>query len=679
MIWLYPQFLWALLALAIPVAIHLFNFRRYKKIIFPNLRFLTQINQQTKSGNQLKKYLILASRLLALIFLVFAFAQPVLLHNDKRPESGKAAISIIIDNSYSMNLNGEEGQLLEAAKNRARAIVNASSNSDEFNIITSDLNPALLHFHGKQSTLDNIDKIKIASASHPLKDLLDVQARQLKDKSGNKLSYCISDFQNKNSVITKNPLDSTIRQTWIKLNPAEASNISIDTCYLESPILQTGQTITLVAKVSNYTSKEVEGLTVELLIDDKPKGIAVFNIPSFGSEIQKINFTLETGGNHSAKLKLPGDNIPLDDELFFSLRMNQKYNVISIGKSDEKYVNAVFSDNTGFGFKAMESGSVNYGSFKSSDLIVLQGADNIQSGLISELKNFIKNGGTVMAFPSKDAIPSGGLGSFSQAFGFVYDQEPTTANLKVNRLDLEHPVFNHIFEKQPKNPDLPLVSKYYKLKINGGAGLMKLADGSSFLHDLPLGKGHLIVCASALDRDWTNFQSHALFLPVLMKSAMLGNYRTALYQSCGESNGIATGLPYENETGIRLISGQNIFVPEVMNRDGEMVLNTNGEISSPGQYELRNKTSDSVLSYLSFNINRNESDTRVIEENEFEKLSSNFGINTFEGSAEKLSAEFSKTRKGVSLWKWCIIFVLIFLMIEILLIRFFRNNAKLPA
>ncbi|MBL0031994.1 MAG: BatA domain-containing protein [Bacteroidetes bacterium] len=73
---IYPEFLFALSVLAIPIIIHLFNFRRFKKIYFTNVRFLKEIKQDTQSKSKLKHLLVLLSRLLALTFLVLAFAQP---------------------------------------------------------------------------------------------------------------------------------------------------------------------------------------------------------------------------------------------------------------------------------------------------------------------------------------------------------------------------------------------------------------------------------------------------------------------------------------------------------------------------------------------------------------------------------------------------------------------------
>src|SRR6478735_11554324 len=101
MSFLYPTFLWALAALSIPVIIHLFNFRKTTRIYFSNTRFLRQVKEETTQKRRLKQYLVLASRLLFLFFLVMAFAQPFL---PAKEEMGQQQIiCIYVDNSYSMS------------------------------------------------------------------------------------------------------------------------------------------------------------------------------------------------------------------------------------------------------------------------------------------------------------------------------------------------------------------------------------------------------------------------------------------------------------------------------------------------------------------------------------------------------------------------------------------------
>ncbi|MCD4726652.1 MAG: BatA domain-containing protein, partial [Pirellulales bacterium] len=71
-----PSILYALFAVSIPVIIHLFNFRKYKKVYFTNVRFIKEIKQQTKKRSQLKHLIVLLLRILAIIALVMAFACP---------------------------------------------------------------------------------------------------------------------------------------------------------------------------------------------------------------------------------------------------------------------------------------------------------------------------------------------------------------------------------------------------------------------------------------------------------------------------------------------------------------------------------------------------------------------------------------------------------------------------
>lgn len=677
MTWLYPSFLWALFALSIPVIVHLFNFRRYKRIVFTNLKFLSQINQQTKSGNQLKKYLILASRLLALTFLVFAFAQPLKTNKDTPFSTGKNLVSILLDNSFSMNRSGAEGPLLEAAKNRARAIISASKNNDEFQIITADLNATFMHTVNKQTALETIDKIKISSGAKPMNQLMEVQQRLLAKSSSGKRTFVISDFQKNDLPMVSEP-DTNTSQTWIQIPGENTGNICIDTCYLTSPILQAGESVTLAVQVSNYSETEVQGLTIELNIDNQPKGIATFDIKPFGKTTQTINFIIDNGGEHQCILQHSGDNLSIDDKLYFSINLKTDLPVLNIFNQKERYINAVFNETKGFTYTGVSSANVQYNGFSKAALICIEGNTNLSNGLSNELKNYVAKGGNLFIFP-QGGLPSGGIQTLAGSLGFTVSEQPVLFNNKVSFIDIEHHLFRHIFEKIPKNPDLPMVQQYYSISSPQGQSVMRLSNGQPFLMHFKNNKGNVYICASPLDNSYTNFQNHAFFVPLLMKAALLSGSQNALYYQCGQTSNIPIITISNPEKGITLKNVSASFFTEVININGEMFLNTNGEIEQPGWYNATMNNTDSSLFNLSFNMNRKESDTRTFSPDDLEKKAALNGATLFTGSAEQLGAEYATAVKGTPLWKWCIIFVLIFLMIEILLIRFFKTNAKLSA
>src|SRR6201996_4717554 len=193
---LYPAFFFALLSLAIPVLVHLFNFRRYQKVYFSNVQFLKQINEQQSSRRNLKERLILAARLLALIFLVLAFTRPYISNQNPQNVGAQHVVSIFVDNSYSMETLNSEGSLLDEAKLRAKEIASAYSINDRFQLLTQD-------FEGKHQRLlsrdefdDAVDAVKISPQSRSLQQIVSRQQSLLNMSRGKLRSvYIISDFQ----------------------------------------------------------------------------------------------------------------------------------------------------------------------------------------------------------------------------------------------------------------------------------------------------------------------------------------------------------------------------------------------------------------------------------------------------------------------------------------------------
>src|SRR5450631_1628843 len=108
----YPAFLFALSAIAIPIIIHLFNFRKFKTVYFSNVRFLKEVKEETQAKSKLKNLLVLIARILAIVFLVFAFAQPFIPSANKKVIVGDKTVSIFIDNSFSMDAVNKNGTLL---------------------------------------------------------------------------------------------------------------------------------------------------------------------------------------------------------------------------------------------------------------------------------------------------------------------------------------------------------------------------------------------------------------------------------------------------------------------------------------------------------------------------------------------------------------------------------------
>lgn len=171
----YPEFLWALFALAIPIIIHLFNFRKYKTLYFSSLQFIKHVDQQTRSTQKLKHLLVLALRLLVYTFIIFAFSQPYIPANEGSETAGKPVLAIYIDNSYSMTAKGTEGELLSEAREMSRKMINSATLETRILLTTNAMSGIEQRLLTKVDALDYLDKIEPSALVRSLDDVLNWQ------------------------------------------------------------------------------------------------------------------------------------------------------------------------------------------------------------------------------------------------------------------------------------------------------------------------------------------------------------------------------------------------------------------------------------------------------------------------------------------------------------------------
>ena len=214
MSFLFPEFLWAFLVLLIPIIIHLFNFKKYKTLYFSSLNFIKHVDQKTRSTQQLKHILVLLSRVLAFSFLVLAFAQPFFDDGVGSKNSKNTIVCIYIDNSFSMQARGAEGELISEARQKAQEIIEKSSLDTKFVIGTNAMSGREQHILNKVDALEKIDGITFSPLPKPINQIVNWQSEVLSDVSeelGSDVTinyFLFSDFQKNNA--TKNINETAI-------------------------------------------------------------------------------------------------------------------------------------------------------------------------------------------------------------------------------------------------------------------------------------------------------------------------------------------------------------------------------------------------------------------------------------------------------------------------------------
>lgn len=673
MSWLYPLFFAALASIAIPIVIHLFNFRRFKRIYFTNVALLQEVQQETRSRRNLKHILVLMARIFAIVFIVLAFVQPFIPATSGAARQGVSAVSVYVDNSFSMSSVGNEGELFQAAKNKARDIANAYSSTDLFQLLTADFEGKHQRLVNREEFLRMIDELQVSPASRKLSEIIARQKEALnKDPMANKTAYVLSDFQQNMVDVEGINADTTILTELVKLEGNPKANLSVDSAWLLTPYVQANQTAQLMVRVKNF-GDEQENIPLTLKINNVQKGLANFSIGKNETKDIELSFTATTSGWQNAELAVMDDPITFDNKLFFAFEVKQEINILAISpEGPSKFIGAVYGKIDAY-YKLTEVSDkqLDYSSFSKYTLIVLNGVKTVSSGLSAELGKFVTAGGSLVVFPVADKAVDKSVNDFLGSIGASPLQAYMEANQRVEGLTVAHPLFRHIFEKTGDNMDKPVLQKYFVTQASAGEPIMRLQSGQSFLTHYTNAAGHVYLFNSPLNGEWNNFATHALFVPIMLNMALNSVQSPDLFYTIGNGQLVRLNLAAGKDQVYKLKLDKAELIPQMVVKDNKLNLAAGPELKQPGNYALESGGQD-VGVRVAFNYNRNESANTYFTEKELEEQIKIQGIKVLKNTPKGIQAAIVEADKGVQLWRYCIMMGLFFLLCEVLLLRFLK-------
>lgn len=689
MSFLFPGFLLALAALSIPVLIHLFNFRKFKKVWFTNVRFLREVKMDTQSRSRLKHLLVLACRILAVTFVVLAFARPFIPAANSTTHAARKIISVYVDNSFSMESIGTNGQLLDEAKRKAHEIAGAYSAGDRFQLLTNDFEVRHQRLVNKEEFENMVDEVKSSAAVRKTSEVIarmkDVRQSEEKNADVSHIICLLSDFQKTTSDFSELHTDSTENIYLVPIASQKQSNVYIDTCYFASPYVQINTPATLHVRIRNTSQDDVQNIPVKFTVNGVQKSLASVDVPSRGTVVDTLNFTATTGGWQQAEVSITDYPVTFDDKYFLSFFISDRLNILEVnGAEPNRYLDALFGHDSYFAFDQAAENRVDYSSLGNYQLIILNELKSPSSGLAQELSRFLAKGGSVIVFPHADADITA-YNNFFNALNAPSLSQSVAVDEHIASLETGSILFRDVFENKSggKNEimDLPVVKKYFPLssRINEEV-ILRLENRASILSQINSGKGKLFLSAVPLNVDFSGLPVHALFVPLMHRIALLSSGIQPVNAIIGhdqqaEINSASTTGTVGGERVYHLINKPESVdvIAEEKVLGGKPYVSFPNQISKAGNYELHE--GDKLVSVISFNYNRAESDLTSMSSSELESVIATKGlsnITAMKTSNENLSVMMQRSSEGVHLWKWCIILALFFLAAEILLIRFFR-------
>ncbi len=663
MSFLYPLFLVAGLSLAIPVLIHLFNLRRYKTVFFSNTRFLKNIQLNSRRQSEVRYKWLLAARLLFLLFLILAFAQPFFSRNKK--DTGNKLKVIYIDNSYSMSLKKGARNLLETAKDAATKQVREAIPGTRFLLLSNDKPPSYQPLPADK-VLTEINSLDVSPNSKTLNQTLAMVQSILENEAAAGADvYYYSDMQS--SSFPAQPDTTLLRHITffgIPVQAEEVSNMYIDTAYLNAPVLQTSQTNKLIVLTRLTGKQPKENPILQLKINGQVKSAASVSFSNKNESIDTLSFQLNDANWQRMELSINDASIRFDDTFRISARSASNLSVLVLNEGQANpYIQAAFHAYNGFHLNQANIQSIP-AKLNENNLLILNGVTRIDKNLGKILNDALQQGQSICIFPGRTSNFSE-LNEGLKSLGDIHIDGIDTSAQTASSLQEGSNLVKDIFEKIPDNVQLPATSWHYI--INSGLtanqqSILSFRNGDPLLARYTPSRGQLYICAVSADLQSGNFPGSYFFAPFLYQMAIQSKSGDMFAITTGKQQAVYLSLNNADERNMVHIyaPGIDIIPPQRPSGAGLEVF-ADQAVQQSGFYSLAAASGDTTV--IALNHDRSESRLVARDINSLKKQWNGANIKWLDIS-ETGSAKAKDDWNGFPLWKVCAILALLLLAAE---------------
>lgn len=650
---------WALLALLIPIAVHLFNFRRHKLEYFSNTALLRTIHQENTKTHRLKHLIALLLRCLFIAALVLAFAFPYPKSTDTAFDVEEDVVGVYIDNSMSMKALSDKTTLFDDARESARSLVEQYPPSTRFLLMTNSFEVQNEYPMNQEVMLDRLDRMCYDGPPMKMGEVLERFAMLRKYHGFDHASlFVYSDFQKNMLQLSGTQPDSTLRVFVVPMRAETRSNLSIDTLWLASPVMQAGLANELHVVVHNRGDHEVQGLPVNIVMDGRAVAASTVDVEAQGKTEALMQILPQTTGSIRCSASLMDYPIVYDDSYNFVLEPRRTLSVVELNSGDvPSALSLIFADDPQFDYVVMNPGRCDLNVLSRAQMIVVNATSEVNATLRQVLEEDASEGASVVFFHD--------------------DGMADTNRVAVSDLTLKHSFFDDMILEMPQHADLPKVFRHVRLNPDAKATtLIHLANGDPLLTLRQEGKGGVYDFATTLDADHSSLAENALFVPLMLKMALLGGGVGRISYTIGEDKILVfSDLDINGNLDLKLRSESSNFdvIPSYEGRNNRLYLFLNDELQEAGFYDL--VLNDSLCHVLAWNDSRLESDMVFYGQEQVEQTFREAGL---EVGAVLKAGDFAHhdlvqaiTRKS-TWWRWFVLLALLALVGEVAVLRFWK-------
>lgn len=637
-----PEILYFLFLLIIPILVHLFQLRRFKKQEFTNVKLLKELEIQTRKSSTIKKWLLLTTRLLLLAALIFAFAQPFFKAKDFDKKNNE--LIVVIDNSFSMQAKGNSGELL---KRTIQDLLENTPEEQQLSVLTNDENFYDTNIRNIQKELQNLKY-----SSTPFNPAAIITRIEAKKPGLPKDILFISDAVGLKDELKTNLSDaSSLYYQTVEAN--ETNNIAIENVQI-SQVLDQFYELKISIKsygdfendvpISMFNGKKLVGKA--LISKEKPQKEILFTIPK---------------NDFHGYVAIQDNSLSYDNTFYFSISKPQKSNVIAVGNAEKNQFLSRIYNAEEFNYTSTELNTLNYNSIENADAIIINEVSNIPNALSVTLKNYYNKGGNIIFIPDVNS-PVDSYNSFLRNFSNNSLSEKVLKEKQITQISFNHPIYTNVFEKKVSNFQYPKTNATFT--INGSnLPVLQYEDKSVFLGNITNRLGNLFFFSTSINKENSNFQNSPLIVPTFYNMGQNNNKTGLNAFTIGNNNFTIINETIAKDNVLSVTNAENSFIPMQQILNNKIKLTFGNYPENSGNYAvLKDKES---LKNISFNYPRTESDLSQINTDYFDNCTKVNSVSTF-------YSDIHSARTSNEVWKYFIIATLLFLILELLIQKFVK-------
>ncbi len=704
MSFLNPFLLVALAAAAIPVIIHFINFRKPRKIAFSTLAFFQELQKTTIRRLNLKRYLLLAMRVMAIVMLAAALARPFLpsqVAGWLGASTGGEHIAILIDNGPSMMQIDETGPYMEQIRSAASEILDQAGEGARFLMVPSHGEITSGRFMRKPEALRFLERLEpVNKGGYPAERMLYLQNR-LDDEPGDRgRIYWLSDGRKthldkmEGGFLAEEPDREWHAVTFVRVGSESFQNIAVSGVELAGQVLGVGIPVSVTVSLRNFGTQAVHNAYLSLEIDGER--IGQYEVALEAGQEKELLFEVipESAGIIRGMAILEGGTYTFDHNRYFSIEVPESRNVLLISDRGEdgtrrSYLRPVLAaaGETGTRINTLytDISELREYDLENFDAVILESLRRVPDYLQAELVQFVQQNRGLLFVPSEQGsienynrfLGQLNAGSFSGMRG-VYGRFEEVASLQP--LGRGHLLADDLFDagdEEDVRIDMPAIFHYWRYdQTESGVPLLQSNLGEPLFVEQPFGDGMVMIGTMGFSPGWSNLSIKPIYAPLV--------YRMLLYVVAWEQGGIrehTLGDPFDryfSKLGARVtmqLNGEEIRPETAAGARGLRVRYPAYEWK-PGWLELH---LDEKKTAIAINQNISESDFASLSLSETEKFLEKIlplaGLISITGYGDsEIRSAMAAVSFGREIWNWFIWIALAFMVSECIISVRYRTE-----